>query len=422
MKPFTFPRAILFFVLINASIAHATFVDKWHLNGFVSQSIINTTDNAFFGDTDDRASFDYREGALILNGALLSNLDFSTQVLSRSAGKGDNGHIHFDYAFLNWHVHESENFNHSFLLGRIKAPIGFYNETRDSPFTRNGIFLPQSLYLDRVRNSTMVADELMYVGEFRSGLWSFGMKYGKGKGQYDDREINDLYDIPNLITGNTKRQNRWNAQISADYDGGRVRAAYSEYSAPLDYDLTVNLDLLSFQVVLPVQESTDIKWKVASIEYNAANWSVTAEAFKADFSYHVEGINPLYLSFVQDFIDSVGTVNNRPEGAYLQTTYRPSENWEAFIRYDYTVYDHDDSTGKKLGNSEAAVFWGLKPFYLFAKDITIGGTYKPSPAWLIRAELHSVEGTWWATARDMEDRSLRRKYWNIAALSASWRF
>jgi hypothetical protein len=43
-------------------------------------------------------------------------------------------------------------------VGRIKTAYGLYNTTRDVPFTRPSIVLPQSIYFERTRNLTVSAD------------------------------------------------------------------------------------------------------------------------------------------------------------------------------------------------------------------------------------------------------------------------
>lgn len=128
-------------LILSASQAVAAFSD-WHVNGFISQSALSTSDNAFLGHTDDTAAFDYREVALIARGPIFPTLEFSTQLLSRNAGVADNGSPQLDYCFLTWRWWDSEQFTHSFVIGKIKAPLGFYNEARESPFTRPSIFLP----------------------------------------------------------------------------------------------------------------------------------------------------------------------------------------------------------------------------------------------------------------------------------------
>jgi len=80
---------------------------SWHVNGFVNQTLIYTSDNYLFGKTDDNVSADYRELAVIVNGALSERWDVSSQLLSRKAGSADDGTPRIDYGFISWRFYES---------------------------------------------------------------------------------------------------------------------------------------------------------------------------------------------------------------------------------------------------------------------------------------------------------------------------
>lgn len=384
-------------VTCNATVANA---QSYHVGGFVSQSALYSSDNTFLGRTDDNVSFDYSEAALIANLEMLPGLSISTQLLSRNAGVGDNGYVRFDYAFLNWRFWENANMTHSIIAGRLKAPIGFYNDLRDSPFTRNGEFLPQGLYIDRIRNTTMATDEVMYVGELRHDLWTYSGKLGVGRSLQDQDEINDLFNIPHYMQGRFVNHHAWHSQFLADYDAGRVRLAYSDYSAPLDF--SAHVAMFNYELT----GTTSVRFHIFSFEYNALNWSLTSEAYRA------------YLDYTKY---QTGEYSDQPEGIYLQAVYKPTAQADYYVRYDYSVFDKDDRDGKAFFSGPQN-FFQLPAFSRYARDITLGACYRPTPNWLLRLEYHSVQGTFWMTARDLAPGVHQSEYWDIVAFSASWRF
>lgn len=375
-------------------------VPKWHLNGFLSQTLISSTDNAFFGDTDDRLSLENREVGLIVTGNVLSNLDFSAQLLSRRAGEADNGKPRVDYAFLTWRMYENTDWSHKLRFGQIKLPDGLYNDTRESPFTRSGIFLPQSLYFDRLRNMSFKADAVMYELENRYDEYTFLFKAGYGKMKVDDREINDYYGFDDSNNPNFSNPYLMNASLGIDYNSGQIRALYYYSKQPLE----TSFDILGAHV----EGKTGNIRQCFSLEYNAEKWAITTEFRRAYFDpeYNLGGDQPSIL----------------PEGIYLQGLVRPSDKWDVFLRYDQMVFDRNDRDGKGYATRIQPNMLPARDYDAFANDITLGASYRPNQAWLLRAEFHNVEGTMWATLNDMPDRSLRTKYWNIAAFSLSWRF
>ncbi|HET8705729.1 MAG TPA: hypothetical protein VFM46_05435, partial [Pseudomonadales bacterium] len=166
--------------------------------GFLNQALINTSDNQFFGHTDQDLSTDFWEAGLLLGGNLTQNLELSSVLLARRAGQVDDGHPRVDQFLFTYHL--ADDFSHAqgFRVGRTKQRFGIYNQTRDVPFTRPGILLPQSTYLDRERNTLLIVDDLSYYYEIRSeqsGTWHFD--FAKFKTQPSASEFEDFinYDV-----------------------------------------------------------------------------------------------------------------------------------------------------------------------------------------------------------------------------------
>lgn len=150
------------------------------IHGFFSQGWLKSTDNnnVFGNSSSDSGSFDFREIGLNASMRPLSNLQFSVQGLSRTAGNGSPGNIRLDYGFIDYTFSNQENSQLGIRLGRMKNPIGFYNDTRDVPFTRPSILLPQSIYFDRTRKLAIAADGVHLYGEYRSDYGDISFQAG----------------------------------------------------------------------------------------------------------------------------------------------------------------------------------------------------------------------------------------------------
>ena len=143
------------------------------IHGFLSQGMTHTSDNNFFGKSDDTVSFDYRE--LGINGSwrIIPELQISAQVVYRDAGLTDDSNVRLDYALADYSYYSSESTLLGIRAGRVPTPFGFYNDTRDVASTRPGILLPQSIYFDRNRNIAYSADGGYLYGEQRTGFGDF---------------------------------------------------------------------------------------------------------------------------------------------------------------------------------------------------------------------------------------------------------
>ncbi|HET8706674.1 MAG TPA: hypothetical protein VFM46_10265, partial [Pseudomonadales bacterium] len=163
----------------------------WEWGGFVSQSGIYTSDNSFFGaDTDNRVSGEFSENGIIATGAFFDKFDFATQIISRRQGTLANGNPKIDYLQVLYRFDETMNYNQALKLGRFKTPLGFYNETREVPFTRSSIILPQGLYWEKVRNMRSFINGAQYMLDYRSGLSEYYLRASYGQLQVDQTEVN----------------------------------------------------------------------------------------------------------------------------------------------------------------------------------------------------------------------------------------
>ena len=160
-------RAVMLLALaghgINASAD--SLPDGVQIHGFASQAMISTNHNNFFGNTENKTGFDFTELGANVSWRLNPSLQLSAQAISRRAGEADNGALRLDFATVDYTLHASENARYGVYLGKIKNPYGLYNETRDVASTRPSILLPQSIYLDRIRNFVLSSPGVAIYGD-----------------------------------------------------------------------------------------------------------------------------------------------------------------------------------------------------------------------------------------------------------------
>jgi len=132
---------------------------RFQVHGLATQTAIHTTNNRFFGNTDDNVGFEFREFGLNASWLAHADLLLSAQGLYREAGETERDErLQLDYAFADWTAFSGDNYQIHFSLGRVKNPFGLFNETRDVALTRSGIFLPQSIYPERIRKRMISGD------------------------------------------------------------------------------------------------------------------------------------------------------------------------------------------------------------------------------------------------------------------------
>jgi hypothetical protein len=373
------------------------FVSKWKLpetvqiHGFASQSYLHTTENQFFGHTTDTGSLDFTEMGINGSWRPLSNLQTSMQVVYRRAGRTDDSDLRIDFGFLDYSfLSEADNLA-GVRLGRVVNPFGLYNDTRDMPFTRPSILLPQSIYFDITRNFALSGDGIQIYGEQRSQFGDFQLQVNGFYSRANDPSWRDAIFGPALGPGKADGELSWIGRLMYEWGGGKVRLGVTSGEVNLDYNPhapTLNTASLSFQPIL------------FSAQYNAENWSLTGE----------------YAIRTSDFRNYViPEMSLTGESYYVQGTYRFTSEWEGFLRYDVLYADRDDRNGKKF-----AAATGGNAYDQFAKDLTVGLRWDVTPSIMLRGEYHYIEGTGWTSPA--ENQSGTSKYWDLFALSVSFRF
>jgi hypothetical protein len=142
----------------------------YQLHGFITQGYVVSEGNNFFGDSI-HGSHDYYE--IGVNGALRihPNLLLSAQAYVREAGATDDERVRLDFGLLDYRYLHGSGANAGVRLGRVKNPIGFFNDTRDTVFTRPGIVMPMSVYQDNQgqRSILFSSDGLQLYGDLARG-------------------------------------------------------------------------------------------------------------------------------------------------------------------------------------------------------------------------------------------------------------
>ena len=373
------------------------------IHGFASQAYITTSDNDVFGNSDKGGSFGLTEAGLNASMRPLPRLQVSAQVLSRRAGEGNTGMPRLDYAFLDYRIYSHEANQFGIRVGRLKNPLGFYNDTRDVAFTRPGILLPQSIYFDRTRNLGLSSDSVQLYGESaHSSLGTVSAQFGIALPVVDDRDTaysflgKRVAELPGHLTRNVSYIGRGIYETNDK----RIRLAVSGTWVNIAYDPSRNEPTGSGSIQFsPIYFSA---------QYNAERWSLTSEYALRHFVY-------------KDFVDpAVKGLDFYGESFYFQGEYRFTPKFEGILRYDVLFTDRSDRDGRDF---EAKVKSpALFPAHSrFAKDITVGLRWNVTPEFMLRAEYHHVNGTAWLSTLDNVSGSTHQR-WDLFAIQGSYRF
>jgi len=389
--------------LVFGAIFHPTsgwgfdFPENLQFHGFASQGYSLTSENNFFGHSQDNGSFDYTELGANASWLPFNHLQLSGQLLFRRAGETDPQSLGLDYGLLDYTVLSDEANRWGIRIGRVKNPTGFYNETRDVFFTRPSILLPQSIYPDYVRSLALSSDGFYIYGERRSNYGDFFLQAGIGYPIAIDRELEPAL-FYSRVPGNFDSNLSYISRLLYEWNGGEFRAAITYFQANYDYNS-------GHSPFFPVPGgSLRIAPWILSFQYNAERWSLTTE-------YSLRTITT----------DGFGQSNNidTAETYYFQGTYRILKDWEALLRYDLTFIDKNDKNGHEFAAKDPL---GRPAYSRFAKDWTVGLRWNVTPQFSLGIENHRVNGTAWLPPLDNPNPYDTKRNWNLLLFMGSYRF
>lgn len=399
----------LLLILATTNVA-AKASDDWlkniQVHGFATQGLIFTTDNNFYGDSD-HGSADFTELGINANMQFSPKIRLAGQLLSRHAGDMDNGSLRVDYALLDINLLASSQGNIGFYLGRIKTPLGLYNETRDVGHTRASVFTQQAIYFDKVRDLTMSADGLHFYAEYFLDNGTLLLQAGVGYPLPDDN-VEQTYLGQNWAGNLEANQLASAGRIMYEHDGGRWVFALSGASLELDFKAAATDPLNSGRL--------EIDYTILSAQFNGEKWQLTAEGAvqKSNFV----GLGGLY-----------NDADVKPLGFTLETKYRFTPKWQAFIRSESFFLDRDDKYGRLAAKKRQILsdtFYGgqlpIQPAYnSYSHAWIIGGRWDINNNLMAAADYHIIKGGAILSGAD-NDMNTTKKYWDMFAISLSYRF
>lgn len=368
--------------------------DTFQVHGFMSQALIITDHNDFFGPSSEGGgSWEFTELGINASYRPLDNILLAGQLLARKAGNIQRlDQLELDYGVVDYQFFSDASTTSGMQLGRFKNPLGLYNQTRDVAVTRPSILLPQSIYFDRTRKPALAADGA--IGYFEKLLDNGVIRLQVGAGVPRMDKQSEITALGSDAFGDFSGKTSYIGQIRYEYDGGEAVFALT-YA-----DVNAGLDAKSSE---PGSGDFSFQPWIFSIQYNQENWSLTSEY--AIRHVRTEGFSDPYN------YDSDG------ESWYVQFTRRLDADWQWLLRYDSLVTDRSDRSGRKYSNDT-----GQPAYSRYAKDWTTGFQWQPYPRVLFSSEIHHVKGIGWLPTSNGDELNSKDKYWNMLLFQISYFF
>jgi len=370
--------------------------------GVITQGAVATSDNNFYGESDNDISTELTEVSLNFLTELNNNWHVSGQGIYRRAGDVYDD-TRFDYLFVDGSFATNETSQLGLRLGRFKNPLGFFNETRDIAFTRPGVFVPESVYTERFRDLLLSADGIEFYGSLFSDNGEWTIELGGGKPRVTGSSLEELDAYQSELSDRESAVGR----IMYEHDGGKWKVAVSGLDLSFDTSLSGTVTVpnppgppLTIPFFDDQGKFGNKRW-ILSGQYNWKDWQLTGEYTLSDFDIQ------------QTQAPSFNFTN---EGYYLTLQKQISSKWSVFYRWERFYADKDDKRGDRYIGSP------IPTYAAFRKESVVGARWDISSNLLLLLDYHYIDGTALLSTRDNPGPDVEDRYWNVYAATLSFRF
>lgn len=366
-------------------------VDQIDIHGFISQGYMMSSDYNFQTLGSKNGSFEFSEMGLNFSTDLSDNLRAGLQIISRDFGTLGNNDVHIDWAYGDYSF--SDNFG--LRLGRIKTPMGFYNETRDIDMIRTSVLLPQSVYNETFRDFMTAINGAEIYGIFSladAGSLQYRLQVGTtGFDSENNGMISFFESQPGTRMDEVGMGDASSASLVwlSPVDGLRIGTSINQFSMTADGAIDLGGSYLTTDI-----ELDDARIYTLSTEYMRGDWTFSSEG------QYIQGEADLA-------VNTPGGVVHRPMileswGAYGAASRRLSELVELGGYYSYT----------KAVESQTDIH-----------DIALTSRFDLTDNWLVKLEAHCYRGgTLIINPTNNDGRTADDDDWYMLAIKTTFNF
>ena len=406
--------------------------DNLFLNGFVSQGYLNTSENNYLVPRSVNGTAAFTEVALTLSANPMDRLRVGIQLLGRNFGGVGGDNVVIDWAFGDYRWKDQLGFR----AGKVKLPLGLYNEGRHVDMLRTSIFLPQSIYNEKQRDFILAYE----------GAGAYGNFDLRGGGELDYHVYGGTLNVPDVTTGfwgdlfaNVGQTLEPVAGLLFDrengYDDGTAEAEFrsmddGQVTFPWIYGgsliWTTPLDGLRFG-----SASMQGRYNIQSVLWYDVNVPEPNQgAGFHPFSVEVdETVNINHLAtFSAEYLRN--DWNLAAEYYHDSISDKQSVGWYVLAGYQVSrllslagYYSDAEPVG---GDTEIEFMEqvGLPDYYGWQRDLTISSRFDLTDFWLLKLEYHFIDGVALTVPRPLEEdlADPKKRHWGMLTAKTTFHF
>jgi hypothetical protein len=345
-----------------------TFWHRLQVHGTLSQGFIYGSGNNYLAVHTSDGSARWSEGAFNLSTAIRDNFHLGMQVHSYFMGELGRGTVQLDWAFADYRMKDWLGFR----CGKVKAPLGLFNEVEDTDTLYNWALLPQSIY----------------EAEFRS------------------------YNVPVVGGALYGRIKPGRSRITYQFYGGRRSVAANDGSQPLTWQLYgINQGATAgYTYGADLKWDTPIKGLAAGVSLDRsrvvaphADWPVNPYGVPLVLRIDAAIRREIYsLHFQRGKLDLAAEGKHEPHavsnnGVQVQPSPSPRNAWYVMGAYHFTNKLIGGSyfsrvVGTSFNDAFRWVYYDPSQPEFYSNDAVVNARYDINRFFYLKLEGHYVDG------------------------------
>jgi hypothetical protein len=403
---------VLIVVLIFFLPEYVTGQSDIEIHGFASTGYLKSENNNYLGNTKD-GTFEFTEFGINFNSKMSDNIRIGLQLYSYDLGDIGNNNIKLDWAFLDYQFEEYLGIK----VGKIKLPIGLYNEIQDYDLLYVPIFLPQSIYTKYLRETIISIQGVSAYGNIiNNNAGNFRYDFFTGTPEIDTNGGMLKYvNTTDIVFEEATFNNFVGARLKWETPLQGLTIAGSIVDFKINFTGTASSGSLTSDEIIPVNmDFSDFLWTIGSIEYVKNDFKFCAEYSRMDMEVLVKTNDDIVIK----------DLSRKRDGFYAQLSYRINSWLEVGSYYSVLYQDADNKNGNNY--MEGYEYYGWQ------KDLTLSFRFNITDFWSVKIEEHFINGTFLAEPDNMPTHSMaeisgdtpgcKEENWSILAVKTTFSF
>jgi hypothetical protein len=402
-------------LLVLTANVHAMDAAGIDIHGFASQGFIQTSrENNFPVSNSGKGSFNFNDFAINFSKEVAPGLRVGLQLLAMDRGGYGKDKVTLDWAYGDYRPFDWLGFR----AGKIKMPLGLYNESRDNDALRTFIFLPENVYYDYERDSVNAITGGSIYGSVALGA------AGTVNYQFQVGTTPIAVDSASAMNYSAYITTAAAPMAVTDISSGTTIVHHLEWRTPFEglrttlsglhtsYSGTAN-GTFTNPDTLDVAPSVDSDWKfdalhryILGLEYTYKDLILAAEYQLENHKVSVSYVNP--PAGLENYCSKQAM-----DSWYISATYRLTDWFELGGYYSEIYADRNNRNGSTF------LDLGLStPWQTWQKEKVLTMRFDPVTNLVFKVEGHLIDGTW----NMSESTDASKKDWYLFATKATVSF